>query len=194
MSGKRSRRGVSGVAGMFDRLEGIARGADNLIRGRPSGRKSAEHFVNMALAVYDDGFGSDAALAWLDQALEMTAIEDRRRALWDEWRREGKLDEAVAAAMAADAGTGSGALEGAAAEEDRAFEDACEAVKGEVLAEWADRTGHPLIGEAGALFASDPDRYERRLQAGRRQLGWDVLDEVARERVQAILDDEAAGS
>ena len=130
-----------------------------------------EEHVAFGLAGYDAGrFPADVALKYVVMVLEHKVAGDRIQEVYNRDFRE--RAEAIrkkhGLADDEDWPRGEGPPEDQALGAE--FEAVCGRIEADVLREYADKTGHPLLKEAADQCASDRPAFERRLERGRQWL------------------------
>ena len=179
---KRNNKPVLDLQATFNRLGRIASSTTAMARllglaecleaKRERGEEpTLEEYVAFGLAGYDAGrFPADVALDYLVMILEHKVAGDRIQEVYNRDFRE--RAEAVrkkhGLADDKDWPRGEGPLEDQALGAE--FEAVCGRIEAEVLQEYADKTGHPLLKEAADQCASDRPAFERRLERGRQWL------------------------
>jgi hypothetical protein len=156
-----------GTAGV--RLAHLVKREENL-RGQGQ-RLSPDDCLNLGLALYDAGRMSlDEAVFWVcwsalgannraEQRIQTTYEEDFASRFEALAKRHGLNDEQWTP------GDGPPEYEALNAE----FEQAAERINAEVLREYANETGHPVLVATADLYESDPAAFERQVGRGRQQ-------------------------
>jgi len=146
------------LLGLAERLEA---------KGERGEEPTLEEHVAFGLAGYDAGrFPADAALKYVGMILEHKVAGDRIQEVYNRDFRERAEAIRKKHGLAADEDW----PRGEGPPEDQAlgaeFEAVCGRIETEVLREYADKTGHPLLKEAADQCASDRPAFERRLERG----------------------------
>lgn len=179
---KRSKNPGIDLHATFNRLGRIAGGnaamarlmglTERLKTKRERGEEpTPEEHVAFGLAGYDAGrFPADAALKYVVMILEHKVAGDRIQEVYNRDFRE--RAEAIrnkhGLADDEDWPRGEGPPEDQALGAE--FEAVCGRIEAEVLQEYADKAGHPLLKEAADQLAFDRPAFERRLERGREWL------------------------
>lgn len=175
---KRNTKPVLDLQAAFNRLGRIAGGNAAMARladltGRVEAKRergeelTLEEHVAFGLAGYDAGrFPADAALKYVVMILEYKVAGDRIQEVYnrDFCERAEAIRKKHGLADDEDWPRGEGPPEDEVLGAE--FEAVCGRIEAEVLQEYADKTGHPLLKEAADQCASDRPAFERRLERG----------------------------